>query len=193
MKQLRPTGGVIIPTSAVTILMTPNQIGSKPSVLISGSTIGTVRTRIAIWSMNEPSTMYPHRIRTMMTDSSAARRSILSASTRGSKPLRQRGQEALKDRPACGFDKVPDVRTMHAGSNSGSNSWGPFQLYAGGRCWSLGIDFGCEDTQHPDIAIGRETYPASRGNPFPTGRGSLAECSTSPARPSTTSICQRDG
>jgi hypothetical protein len=36
-KAIEPTGGVIMPTSAVTILITPNQIGSKPNVLINGS------------------------------------------------------------------------------------------------------------------------------------------------------------
>ena len=46
-----------MPISAVTIFTMPNQSGSKPSVLISGTTIGTVRTRIAIWSMNMPRMM----------------------------------------------------------------------------------------------------------------------------------------
>ncbi len=39
-------------------MMMPNQIGSKPSVLITGKTIGMVRMIIAIASMTHPSTRY---------------------------------------------------------------------------------------------------------------------------------------
>src|SRR3546814_9059975 len=45
-KAFSPTGGVTMPTSAVTITMTPNQTGSKPSDRTHGSTMGTVRLKI---------------------------------------------------------------------------------------------------------------------------------------------------
>ena len=39
-------------------MMTPNQIGSKPSSVMTGKMIGTVRMIMAIASMRHPSTMY---------------------------------------------------------------------------------------------------------------------------------------
>jgi len=42
-KTFMPTGGWIRPSSTVMTMMTPNQIGSKPSAVTSGKMIGTVR------------------------------------------------------------------------------------------------------------------------------------------------------
>ncbi len=55
-KTLRPTGGVIIPISITITATTPNQIGSKPSPVITGKTIGIVTTSIDSPSRNMPST-----------------------------------------------------------------------------------------------------------------------------------------
>src|SRR5580693_7793434 len=60
-----PTGGWISPSSTVITIMTPNQIGSKPSAVITGKMIGTVRMIIAMASIRQPSTRYI----TMMTAS----------------------------------------------------------------------------------------------------------------------------
>ena len=43
-------------------MMMPNQIGSKPSAVTTGNTIGTVRITIAIASIRQPSTRYISRI-----------------------------------------------------------------------------------------------------------------------------------
>src|SRR5262249_45323322 len=53
-----PTGGWISPSSTVITMMTPNQIGSKPSSLITGKMIGTVRITMASASIRHPSTTY---------------------------------------------------------------------------------------------------------------------------------------
>ena len=53
-----PTGGWISPSSTVITMMTPNQIGSKPSAVITGKMIGTVRMIIAMASIRQPSTRY---------------------------------------------------------------------------------------------------------------------------------------
>src|ERR1700761_2341238 len=58
-----PTGGGIRPSSTVMTITTPNQIGSKPSAVTTGKTIGTVRITIAIASIRQPSTRYISRIR----------------------------------------------------------------------------------------------------------------------------------
>src|ERR1700754_952057 len=58
-----PTGGWINPSSTVITMITPNQIGSKPSAVTTGNTIGTVRITIAIASIRQPSTRYINRIR----------------------------------------------------------------------------------------------------------------------------------
>ena len=39
-------------------MITPNQIGSKPSCVITGKMIGTVRMIIAMASIRQPSTRY---------------------------------------------------------------------------------------------------------------------------------------
>src|ERR1700748_170433 len=57
-----PTGGWINPSSTVMTMTTPNQIGSKPSAVTTGNTIGTVRITIAIASIRQPSTRYIKRI-----------------------------------------------------------------------------------------------------------------------------------
>src|SRR3954463_13367835 len=57
-----PTGGWIRPSSTVITMMIPNQIGSKPSAVTTGNTIGTVRITIAMASMRQPSTRYINRI-----------------------------------------------------------------------------------------------------------------------------------
>src|SRR5271156_4789804 len=57
-----PTGGWIKPSSTVITITTPNQIGSKPSAVITGNTIGTVRMIIAIASIRQPSARYMSRI-----------------------------------------------------------------------------------------------------------------------------------
>src|SRR5689334_10263223 len=64
-KTFMPTGGWINPSSTVITMMTPNQIGSKPSCVTTGKMIGTVRMIIAIASIRQPSTRYI----TMMTAS----------------------------------------------------------------------------------------------------------------------------
>ena len=46
------------PSSTVMTMMMPNQIGSKPSSLITGKMIGTVRMTMASESIRQPSTMY---------------------------------------------------------------------------------------------------------------------------------------
>src|ERR1700730_4003219 len=53
-----PTGGWMSPSSTVITMMTPNQIGSKPSSLITGKMIGTVRITMASASIRHPSTTY---------------------------------------------------------------------------------------------------------------------------------------
>ena len=53
-----PTGGWIRPSSTVMTMITPNQIGSKPSAVTTGKMIGTVRMIIAIASIRQPSTRY---------------------------------------------------------------------------------------------------------------------------------------
>ena len=53
-----PTGGWMRPSSTVMTMMMPNQIGSKPSAVTTGKTIGTVRMIIAIASMRQPSARY---------------------------------------------------------------------------------------------------------------------------------------
>jgi len=58
-----PTGGVIRPSSTVITTITPNQIGSKPSVWITGKTIGTRRMIIAIASRTQPSRTKNARIK----------------------------------------------------------------------------------------------------------------------------------
>ena len=57
-KMFMPTGGWIRPSSTVITMMTPNQIGSKPSALITGKMIGTVRMIMASASIRQPSTRY---------------------------------------------------------------------------------------------------------------------------------------
>src|SRR3982074_2722238 len=57
-----PTGGWIRPSSTVMTMTMPNQIGSKPSDVTTGNTIGTVRITIAIASIRQPSTRYINRI-----------------------------------------------------------------------------------------------------------------------------------
>src|SRR5882762_6520710 len=64
-KTFMPTGGWMRPSSTVITMMTPNQIGSKPSCITTGKMIGTVRMIIAIASIRQPSTRYI----TMMTAS----------------------------------------------------------------------------------------------------------------------------
>lgn len=61
-KTLRPTGGVIIPISITMTTMTPNQIGSKPRLMMTGNTIGIVMASIERPSMNMPKTTYAKRI-----------------------------------------------------------------------------------------------------------------------------------
>src|SRR5258708_36294659 len=61
-KTFIPTGGWMSPSSTVITMMTPNQIGSKPSVLMTGKMIGTVRMIIAIASIRQPSTRYINMI-----------------------------------------------------------------------------------------------------------------------------------
>ena len=63
-KTFMPTGGWISPSSTVMTMMTPNQIGSKPSAMITGKIIGTVRMIMAIASIRHPSTRYISMIRT---------------------------------------------------------------------------------------------------------------------------------
>ena len=46
------------PSSTVMTMITPNQIGSKPSRMITGKMIGTVRMMIASASIRHPSTRY---------------------------------------------------------------------------------------------------------------------------------------
>src|SRR5207253_4524079 len=53
-----PTGGWISPSSTVITMITPNQIGSKPSAVTTGKMIGTVRMIIARASIRQPSTRY---------------------------------------------------------------------------------------------------------------------------------------
>src|SRR5215831_15164616 len=57
-KTFIPTGGWIKPSSTVITMMTPNQIGSKPSAVTTGKMIGTVRMIIAIASIRQPSRRY---------------------------------------------------------------------------------------------------------------------------------------
>ena len=57
-KTFMPTGGWIRPSSTVMTMMTPNQIGSKPSWVTTGKMIGTVRMIIAMASIRQPSTRY---------------------------------------------------------------------------------------------------------------------------------------
>ena len=57
-KMFMPTGGWIRPSSTVITMMTPNQIGSKPSAMMTGNTIGTVRMIMASASIRQPSTRY---------------------------------------------------------------------------------------------------------------------------------------
>src|ERR1700710_1112207 len=53
-----PTGGWINPNSTVMTMTMPNQIGSKPSAVTTGNTMGTVRITMAIASIRQPSTRY---------------------------------------------------------------------------------------------------------------------------------------
>ena len=57
-KTFMPTGGWMSPSSTVITMMTPNQIGSKPSSVITGKMIGIVRMIMASASMRQPSTRY---------------------------------------------------------------------------------------------------------------------------------------
>src|SRR6266481_2407367 len=57
-KTFIPTGGWMRPSSTVITMMTPNQIGPKPSSLITGKMIGTVRITMASASIRHPSTTY---------------------------------------------------------------------------------------------------------------------------------------
>ncbi len=53
-----PMGGMIMPSSTITTLMMPHHTGSKPQLLISGSTKGSVITIAATSSNTAPSTRY---------------------------------------------------------------------------------------------------------------------------------------
>src|SRR6202030_3706648 len=57
-KTFMPTGGGMSPSTTVMTMITPNQIGSKPSCMITGKMIGMVRMIMASESMRQPSTMY---------------------------------------------------------------------------------------------------------------------------------------
>src|SRR5262245_44648677 len=54
------------PSSTVTTMMIPNQIGSKPSSLMTGKIIGTVRMIMASPSIRQPSTKYMSTINASM-------------------------------------------------------------------------------------------------------------------------------
>ena len=68
-----PTGGWISPSSTVMTMMTPNQIGSKPSAVTAGKMIGTVRITIAIASIRQPSTRYISMISDQRADRARGR------------------------------------------------------------------------------------------------------------------------
>ena len=61
-KTFMPTGGVMRPSSTVMTIMTPNQIGSKPSCVTTGKTMGTSRMIIAIASRMQPIATKKRRI-----------------------------------------------------------------------------------------------------------------------------------
>src|SRR3990167_675067 len=56
-KTFMPSGGISMPSSMITTLITPHQIGSNPQLLISGSTKGMVTTIAATSSNTAPATM----------------------------------------------------------------------------------------------------------------------------------------
>ena len=49
-----PNGGEIMPICITRIVITPHQIGSNPSAVITGNTIGTVRSTAANVSKKKP-------------------------------------------------------------------------------------------------------------------------------------------
>ncbi len=52
--KLSPTGGVIRPISILMVIITPNQIGSKPAAVIIGYNIGAVIRMIATGGKKQP-------------------------------------------------------------------------------------------------------------------------------------------
>ena len=52
--KLSPTGGVIRPISILMVIITPNQIGSKPAAVIIGYKIGAVIRMIATGGKKHP-------------------------------------------------------------------------------------------------------------------------------------------
>jgi hypothetical protein len=52
--KLSPTGGVIRPISILMVMITPNQIGSKPAAVIIGYNIGAVISMIATGGKKHP-------------------------------------------------------------------------------------------------------------------------------------------
>ena len=57
IKMFIPTGGVTSPISHTTTMITPNQIGSKPTARITGKMMGSVRARDDRISINMPMMM----------------------------------------------------------------------------------------------------------------------------------------
>ena len=64
--RFKPKGGVTSPISARTTKATPNQIGLKPRLRISGPTKGRVNTIIERESKNIPKMIYMKKIMTSM-------------------------------------------------------------------------------------------------------------------------------
>ena len=77
MNTLMPTGGVMRLISMTSVMMTPNQMGSKPISRTMGKTTGMVSTMMASPSIKQPRMMYAStsraRIRYLLRPASVAR------------------------------------------------------------------------------------------------------------------------